>query len=55
MATQRIAPKADQPRVPTSSLKSGERSPNLQYRIQGVQNYSRTPKTRSTDRGLSRS
>ena len=55
MAVQKIAPRADQPRVATSSLKSAERSPNLQYRVQGVQNYSRTPKTRSTDRGLTRS
>lgn len=55
MAVQKIAPRADQPRVATSSLKSAERSPNLQYRVQGVQNYSRTPKTRSTDRGLNRS
>ena len=55
MAVQKIAPRADQPRVATSSLKSAERSPNLQYRVQGVQNYSRAPKTRSTDRGLTRS
>ena len=55
MATQRIAPKADQPRVSTSSLKSGERSPNLQYRVSGVQNYSRTPKVRSNTRGIDRS
>jgi len=55
MATQKITPRADQPRVSTSQLKSGERSPNLQYRIQGMQNYSRSPTARSTSRGLDRS
>ena len=55
MAQQNVAPKADQPRVTTQTLKSGERSPNLQYRIQGMQNYSRSPTARSTSRGLDRS
>ena len=32
MATN-VQPKADQPRVTTESLKRGEQSPNLQYRI----------------------
>ena len=56
MATQgNVAPKADQPRVTTAQLKRSDTSPNLQYRVQGVQNYARAPKTRSTDRGLTRS
>jgi hypothetical protein len=28
-----VQPKADQPRVTTQSLKRGEQSPNLQYRV----------------------
>jgi hypothetical protein len=28
-----VQPKADQPRVTTESLKRGEKSPNLQYRV----------------------
>jgi hypothetical protein len=28
-----VQPKADQPRVTTESLKRGEQSPNLQYRV----------------------
>ena len=54
MAQQNVQPKADQPRVSTQTLKSGERSPNLEYRISGVQSFNRGPKTRTygrTDRG----
>ena len=44
MATQsnsgRTAPKADQPRVDTSSLKRTEASPNLTYRTTGIKNTS---------------
>jgi hypothetical protein len=50
MATANVQPKADQPRVSTSSLKSTERQPNLEYRVQGVQTYSRSPKTRNLAR-----
>jgi hypothetical protein len=32
-------PKADQPRVETSSLRKGEAGANLTYRQQGVKNY----------------
>jgi len=32
------APKADQPRASTDSLKKGEASPNLTYRQTGVKN-----------------
>jgi hypothetical protein len=32
MATD-VQPKADQPRVTTESLKRGEQSPSLQYRV----------------------
>jgi len=35
MATA-VQPKADQPRVSTESLKRGEKSPNLQYRVQAI-------------------
>lgn len=41
MATQgQTAPKADQPRVSTDSLKRTESGPGLTYRNQGVKNYS---------------
>lgn len=50
MATVNTQPRADQPRVTTGSLKSGERQPNLEYRVQGVQTYSRSPKTRNLAR-----
>jgi hypothetical protein len=35
MADQ-VQPKADQPRVSTESLKRGESSPNLQYRVNAI-------------------
>jgi len=50
MATQAIAPKADQPRVTTESLKRGERMPNLEYRVSGVQSFTRSPKERTYGR-----
>ena len=46
MAQQNIAPKADQPRVTTETLKRGEKMPNLEYRVSGVQSFNRSPKTR---------
>jgi len=39
-AARGTAPKADQPRVDTSSLKRSEASPNLTYRTTGVKNTS---------------
>jgi len=50
MAQGNIAPKADQPRVTTESLKRGEKSPNLQYRVQGVKSFDRSAKTRDLGR-----
>jgi len=47
---QTVAPKADQPRVSTESLKKGERSPNLEYRTQGVKSFDRSPSTRNYGR-----
>ena len=47
---QTVAPKADQPRVSTESLKKGERSPNLEYRTQGVKSFDRNPSTRTYGR-----
>jgi hypothetical protein len=49
-ASANVQPKADQPRVTTETLKRGEKSPNLQYRVQGVQSYERSPKTRNYSR-----
>ena len=39
--TPSIAPKADQPRATTESLKRNESSPNLTYRTTGIKNYTR--------------
>ena len=40
MATAgQTAPKADQPRVSTESLKRGEGGAGLTYRTQGIKNY----------------
>jgi hypothetical protein len=50
MAQQNVQPKADQPRVTTETLKRGERSPNLEYRISGVQSFNRGPKNRTYGR-----
>ena len=50
MALGNVQPKADQPRVTTESLKRGEKSPNLQYRVQGVKSFDRSAKTRDLGR-----
>ena len=50
MAKQAISPKADQPRVTTSEVSRESKSPNLQYRVQGVQSFNRSPSTRSYGR-----
>lgn len=40
MATQAtIAPKADQPRATTDSLKRTEAPANLQYKVSGIKSY----------------
>jgi hypothetical protein len=49
MANQ-VQPKADQPRVSTESLKRSDSSPNLQYRVQGVKSFNRSPSTRTYGR-----
>ena len=53
MATGNVQPKADQPRVTTESLKRGEKSPNLQYRVQGIKTFTGRD-TRKTGRELGR-
>jgi len=50
MAQENVQPKADQPRVSTSSLKSGERSPNLEYRVSGIKSFDRSPSQRTYGR-----
>ena len=51
MAGQNISPKADQPRAGTTQpMKDSPRSPNLQYRVQGVKNFERSPSTRTYGR-----
>lgn len=53
MATQgNIAPKADQPRVTTESLRSSSQSPTLQYRVNSVKGYGDRTKTRNNSRSL---
>ena len=52
MALGNVQPKADQPRVTTESLKRGEKAPNLQYRVQGIQSFDRSPKTRNYGRAI---
>ena len=52
MAIGNVQPKADQPRVTTASLKRGEQSPSLQYRVQGVKGLDRSPKTRDLGRSV---
>ena len=49
MADQ-VQPKADQPRVSTESLKRGESSPNLQYRVNEIKSPDRSPAKRSYGR-----
>jgi hypothetical protein len=50
MAQQNVQPKADQPRVTTETLKSGERSPNLEYRVSGIKSFDRSPSQRTYGR-----
>ena len=52
MKTSNVQPKADQPRVTTKDISSGQ--PNLQYRIQGAKNYSSRSKPRAEKRDFSR-
>ena len=52
MALGNVQPKADQPRVTTESLKRGEKSPNLQYRVQCVKSLDRSAKTRDLGRSV---
>ena len=53
MATRgTVSPKADQPRVSTSSLRETSAPANLQYRVQGVQSFDRSPKTRNYGRAI---
>jgi hypothetical protein len=44
-----VQPKADQPRVTTESLKRGEQSPNLQYRV-STKSFDRNTTPRSYGR-----
>jgi hypothetical protein len=50
MATN-VQPKADQPRVTTESLKRGEQSPNLQYRV-STKNFDRNTTPRNYGRAV---
>lgn len=50
MASQNIAPKADQPLVRTENLKRGEKPAGLEYRVTNIQSYGRSPKTRTMGR-----
>jgi hypothetical protein len=52
MAMGNVAPKADQPRATTESIKRGEKPANLEYRTQGVQSFNRSPKTRNMGRAI---
>lgn len=52
MKGSNVQPKADQPRVTTKDISSGQ--PNLQYRIQGAKNYSSRSKPRTEKRSSSR-
>ena len=53
MATRgTVSPKADQPRVSTSSLRETSAPANLQYRVQGVKSFDRPAKTRDLSRSV---
>ena len=52
MARGNVAPKADQPRVTTESLKRDAQPTNLQYRVQGVKSFDRSSKTRDLGRSV---
>lgn len=49
---QSIAPKADQPKVTTESLKRGEKGPGLEYRTQSTPSFNRSPKIRNMGRAI---
>jgi hypothetical protein len=49
-----VAPKADQPRVTTESLKKTEAEPNLQYRVQGIKAFTNRAENRRYGRELGR-
>jgi hypothetical protein len=46
-----VQPKADQPRVTTESLKRGEQSPNIQYRV-STKSYDRNTPGRTSGRAV---
>ena len=51
MARGAINPKADQPRAGTKQVsKDSPRTPDLQYRVQGVKNFDRSPSVRTYGR-----
>ena len=50
MATSQVQPKADQPRVSTESLKRGEQTPTLQYRVTAAKNFNRSSTPRNYGR-----
>lgn len=41
MAQGTVAPRADQPKVTTQSLKRGDSAPSLQYKTTGIKSFSR--------------
>jgi hypothetical protein len=41
MAQGNVAPKADQPRVTTQSLKRSDSAPAMQYKTTGIKSFSR--------------
>ncbi len=41
MALGNVAPRADQPKVSTQSLKRGDSTPNLQYKTSGIKSFNR--------------
>jgi hypothetical protein len=54
MARQVAQPKADQPRATSVDTKLARQPAQLEYRIQGVKTFNRSPSTRSygrSDRG----
>ena len=49
---QGIAPKADQPKVTTESLKRGSQPAQLEYRVQRESTLNRGPATRAYGRSI---
>jgi len=41
MAVGNVAPRADQPKVSTQSLKRGDSAPSLQYKTTGIKSFNR--------------